>query len=249
MMLSDLPDEVLCCLFDCLDVADMRRAALVCRRWSELVFSGRRMDRVLLRPKPDECSVLMRSERNYRHIYLKFIDCTAPVFAEGMPEKILQKFGLSITSLRIESGRRATRAMLRKLLLEVPNLQELSIDMDLPYSDTETTESFPVLSKLKYLNLHPVENMPLFRDTLNLPTNSPRLEHLNLNNEGAAFSNVLEYFSPQLKVVTVYNATEQLFLLNFPQLRELNLAVNIRTTPLLSLDFFSKALLHSKARD
>ncbi|XP_052870809.1 uncharacterized protein LOC128276386 [Anopheles cruzii] len=112
--------------------------------------------------------------------------------------------------------------------------------MSLPAEDTEI-ESFPALAKLKNLNLRTRESdMPLFRDALNLPTNSPRLEQLKLGNDEGAFFNVLEHFSPQLKVVKVNRVSEEFFLLNFPRLRELELFVDAPITSELSLDFFRR---------
>ncbi|XP_058129985.1 uncharacterized protein LOC131272313 isoform X2 [Anopheles coustani] len=44
--ISDLPIEILEKILDYLTVADLKNASLVCRQWSHLAFSGRRMDHV-----------------------------------------------------------------------------------------------------------------------------------------------------------------------------------------------------------
>ncbi|XP_058065772.1 uncharacterized protein LOC131215397 [Anopheles bellator] len=68
MNVNDLPDEMLCSIFDELDVYELKLASLVCRRWADLTFSGRRMDRVMLVKCDCNCAFVINTKRNYRNV-------------------------------------------------------------------------------------------------------------------------------------------------------------------------------------
>ncbi|XP_058057050.1 uncharacterized protein LOC131205207 [Anopheles bellator] len=153
MNLNDMPDEVLCQIFDKLDVYELKLASLVCRRWAELTFAGQRMDRVWFMLPDADWEPLLNIKRPYRNINHDGRLLTEVPFERL--SRLLQILKLPVRMLQIDYG--LTFEELRLILLEVPELQHLSIKSYID-SNGKTNGPFPVLTKLKCLELYRLEN-------------------------------------------------------------------------------------------
>ncbi|XP_052862252.1 uncharacterized protein LOC128268962 isoform X2 [Anopheles cruzii] len=210
MNLNDLPDEVLEQIFDHLDLYELKIASLVCSRWAKVTFSGQRMDRVWFVLGGADWKSLLKIKRPYRNIR----------HSEGPFERLsrfLQTMKLPVRMLQFDYV--LTFEELRLILLKVPELQHFSIRDYIDYN-CKTNEPFPVLTKLKCLNLSNSGNnqFDFFR------MNVANLQSLYMTCATNRDLEAWRYMSGQLKFVYVYESNStyfSLFLeLTFPHLED-----------------------------
>ncbi|XP_052859657.1 uncharacterized protein LOC128266905 [Anopheles cruzii] len=214
--INDLPNELLELIFDQLDMDYLKDASLVCRRWSDLTFSGRRMDRVKLVANFPWDKHLLQSNRQYSHLELGE---TEKCFAHL--KELFNTFNVS--SLRIED-RDLSYSSLRLILLEAPNLQHLSIVCE-PDLMNEMIDPLPVMRNLERLEI----DCSILGRTFPLHMIAPSLKGLKMycNDE-----NQLEQwrrFSGQLKQACAtcdgQNLLHRFCEMTFPLLEELSIIV------------------------
>lgn len=114
--------QVLPHIFDNLPLQDLKNVSLVSRLWSQIAFSGRFMNRVLLKldfrdGAPDlHRQYLLESSRAYRHIGFYYRSDQLDL---GMLLEVLEKFEQSIVSLKICPNYFIMLAELRQILVQV----------------------------------------------------------------------------------------------------------------------------------
>ncbi|XP_058067314.1 uncharacterized protein LOC131216758 [Anopheles bellator] len=243
MNLNDLPEEVLCQIFDKLDLCELKLASLVCRRWAELTFSGQRMNRVWLVQPEGGWKLVLNTRRSYRNI-LQRIWPTDSRF-----ESLAQLLRILKPHVRMLDMRCSiTFQQLRCVLQEVPELQRfeasvLSSRFNVPA--LTTNEPFPVLTKLKCLKVHLLEgnHFDFFR------MNVPNLHSLTMRCGTDLELKAWRYMSGQLKLVFIYvsNSTycSQFLELTFPHLEdftmeETNFMRSEEITSMRGYDFFRR---------
>ncbi|XP_050094819.1 uncharacterized protein LOC126577335 [Anopheles aquasalis] len=222
--LSDLPDELLVMIFDKLDVLGLKEASLVCSRWAGLAFSGCRMDRVLLKvdytlhEPADYDKTFLESTRNYRHLQYAY---STEEMGLNYFLNLLKKFKNSLQTLKIWPNFFITLYQLQQILLELPDLQHLSVQSRICY-DFEMRnvpqEPFPVRSKLRSLLLD--TEIGLQCDGFDIRTVAPNLACLDMDCDSQQALEVYKHFSGQLTSVGVFFKIEDFFLrfceLTFP---------------------------------
>lgn len=115
-------------IFDNLPLQDLKNVSLVSRLWSQIAFSGRFMNRVLLKldfrdGAPDlHRQYLLESSRAYRHIGFYYRSDQLDL---GMLLEVLEKFEQSIVSLKICPNYFIMLAELRQILVQVSWLSRL----------------------------------------------------------------------------------------------------------------------------
>ncbi|XP_058124575.1 uncharacterized protein LOC131266195 [Anopheles coustani] len=124
MEISDLPIEILEIILDYLTVADLKNASLVCRQWSHLAFSGRRMDhiRFVVQIQNQENKPLREGQRQYRHIGLGCGSADENIHIKFI--QAIKGFKKNVTSLGVRGE--VELSQIQHILLEVPNLKALS---------------------------------------------------------------------------------------------------------------------------
>ncbi|ETN66247.1 hypothetical protein AND_001963 [Anopheles darlingi] len=228
--LSDLPDELLVMIFDHLDVVGLKEASMVCSRWAGLAFSGRRMDRVLLKvdytlhEPADYDKTFLESSRNYRHLQYAY---SSEEMGLNYFLRLLGKFKNSIQTLKIWPSFFITLHQLQQILLELPDVQHLSVQSRICYDFERRNipqEPFPVRSKLRSLLLD--TEIGLQCDGFDIRTVAPNLACLDMDCDSQQALEVYTHFSGQLTSVGVFFKTDEYFLtfceLAFPLLEELD---------------------------
>ncbi|XP_058065604.1 uncharacterized protein LOC131215233 [Anopheles bellator] len=230
----DLPDEILGIVFDNLDVYELKTISLVCKRWCKVVFCGSRMDKVCITVRCDindqYYKLLLKTTRIYRHIDLS-PGSERMVFDDFI--QFLRKSKNSVHSLKICPTFHVTLNQLRLIVLEVPNLQQLSIHTIAPYANfeqmNERHESFPSLPKLTHLCIGKESSVLPF-DEFSVRTIAFHLKCLDMHCDSQDQLKVFRHFSGQLKFVRVVFATkdffDRFFELIFPDLNELEILDN-----------------------
>ncbi|XP_058067103.1 uncharacterized protein LOC131216589 [Anopheles bellator] len=220
MNLNDLPDEVLCTIFDHLDLYELKLASSVCRRWSHLTFSGRRMDRVWLVIRHSNCDFLCNTKREYRNVRLTRFFMRTDHLESALP--LLLTLMLHVRMLDLQCD--VTTEQSRLILLEAPELQHLSMQFDLRLvltGNCKMNGPFPVLPKLKSLVL--VGSQFYFFPS---KLNTPNLQCLNMSCSTDLELEAWKYFSGQLKLVRVDvlngDFLQPLLKLTFPLLEDLS---------------------------
>ncbi|XP_058067176.1 uncharacterized protein LOC131216644 [Anopheles bellator] len=212
--MSDLPDELWCTIFDYLDLVTLKDASLVCRRWADLTFSGKRMNRVAL----DGC-FFPESNRNYRHVRLAYSLKTR--FDDWC--QVVRKYSPSIVTLEIEMCSFITSLELQTLLAHLPSLYHLTIRNGFKEC-TESIIPYELLPTLKYLSFDKNQDSSA---AVRLCMAAPNLECLHMNCTAARELDVYRHFSGQLKLVYVAFLTPNFYNpfmeLNFPCLEELSI--------------------------
>ncbi|XP_058054207.1 uncharacterized protein LOC131205917 [Anopheles bellator] len=231
MNLNGLPDEVLCQIFDKLDVYELKLASRVCRRWAELTFSGRRMNRVWLVKRDGNFDFLFNTKRNYRNIRQwggKDDQFASLVRLLHTPTPIVRMLVLECT---------LTSEHLRLLLLEAPELQHLSFSC---ITDScEMNGPFPVLAKLTSLSIDGInDRIDLFRRSV------PNLQSLYMFCGTDLELDAWKYLSRQLKLVHVHSFRRKYvypFLeITFPLFEDLAMGLYIFIETERSHDFFQR---------
>ncbi|XP_058060922.1 uncharacterized protein LOC131211441 [Anopheles bellator] len=203
MELNNVPDEVLYQIFDYLDVYELKPASLVCRRWAELTFSGRRMKRVCLEHRISDFDFFSNTKRNYLNIKVNALYSQVDQFESLV--RLLRTLKSNIRMLDLKCD--VTSEQLRLLLLEAPKLEYLKIK-----SNCKTNGPFTVLPD----------------DHFNIICRSmPSLQSLNMRCTCDFELKVWKHLSGQLKLAHVLLFCEEYiepFLeLTFPLLEDLSL--------------------------
>uniref|UniRef100_A0A182FKG4 F-box domain-containing protein n=1 Tax=Anopheles albimanus TaxID=7167 RepID=A0A182FKG4_ANOAL len=230
LQLSDLPDELLVMIFDKLDVLGLKEASMVCSRWAGLAFSGRRMDRVLLKvdytlhEPADYDKTFLESTRKYRHLQYAY---NTEEMGLSFFLNLLKKFKTSIQTLKIWPNFFITLYQLQQILLELPDLQHLSVQSRICYDfemRNDPQEPFPVRSKLQSLLLD--TEIGLQCDGFDIRVVAPNLTCLDMDCDSQQALDVYKHFSHQLTSVGVFFKTDDFFLgfceLAFPLLEILD---------------------------
>ncbi|XP_052860516.1 uncharacterized protein LOC128267668 [Anopheles cruzii] len=213
--INDLPNKLLEIIFDHLGVVDLKNASMVCRRWSDLAFLGRRMDRVMLVPQFPWDKALLQSNRKYCHLELRETEkCSAYL------KELFQTF--SVSSLRLKHGN-LSHSVLRSILLDVPNLQHLTID-NIPGQMNKMVEPLPIMRKLEHLENHSINS----DSALPWYTIAPSLQGLKMCCDYEDQLEQWRLFSGQLKQVYASFGFQQNLLdrfcdMTFPLLEELSI--------------------------
>ncbi|XP_050094981.1 uncharacterized protein LOC126577411 isoform X2 [Anopheles aquasalis] len=219
-------------IFDKLDVEGLKTASMVCRRWAELAFSGRRMDRVLLNvvdyiQAPFSMnSTFLESNRNYRHIRYSYNHEDASL---NDLLYLVSLFKSSLQTLIIRPDRMFRVYELQQILLKLPDLQHMIVASGLRYV-LEKQKSFCVKHKLRSLRFGKMFDLPW--DGFDIRTVTPNLDCLQMDCGSQQALEVWKHFSGQLTSLGVYVATYDLFLsfcaLAFPLLKALDYVVSHR---------------------
>ncbi|XP_052861228.1 uncharacterized protein LOC128268230 [Anopheles cruzii] len=240
MNLNDFPDKVLCQIFDHLDLYEVKLASRVCRRWSTLTFSERRMDRVFLKPSYSNSDFLLNTKRNYRNFRQLWNEDDNHQFSSLV--WLQRKLKPNVRVLDILTD--VTSEQLRLLLVEAPELQHLSISV-ITYCNCGTSGPFPVLPKLTSLKL--IQSQDDRFDFLR--KSMPNLQSLNMSCASDSELKVWRHFSKQLKLANVHaflsKYIDPFLELTFPLLEDLSM--NKDNWPMLvqldsgkSHDFFQR---------
>ncbi|XP_058054831.1 uncharacterized protein LOC131206329 [Anopheles bellator] len=191
-------------------MTDLKNASLVCRRWSSLTFSGRRMDRVQLKidfrfnDAEEYFKILQNSSRRYRVLVLLYNR-----HRKGLTYffQLLRKFKKSIRTITTWNNFFITSHELRKMLVEVPKVQHLSVLAELCFDIELNNEPIKPFDRTKPIEI------------------APQLQTLKMDCDTDEALNVYRYFSDRLKFVAVYFKTDichQRFCeLRFPCLEQL----------------------------
>lgn len=229
VQIGDLPEELLPHIFDNLPLQDLKNVSLVSRLWSQIAFSGRFMNRVLLKldfrdGAPDlHRQYLLESSRAYRHIGFYYRSDQLDL---GMLLEVLEKFEQSIVSLKICPNYFIMLAELRQILVQVPNLESLYIVSRIcpELGSREPIPPFPVMNKLKHLYLENDGGLQL--NEIDFRVMTPHITSLDMDCDSERALEVYTHFSEQLRELAVFFKRDDFFLpfceLRFPKLEVLD---------------------------
>ncbi|XP_055530540.1 uncharacterized protein LOC129721691 [Wyeomyia smithii] len=228
----DLPEEILPYIFDHLPLQDLKNVSLVCRLWSQIAFSGRFLNRVMLRLDFRDGiqnlyeRYLLHSDRAYRHVGFYYRSDQLDL---DMLLAVLEKLEDSIITLKICPNYFIMLPDLRQILMQVPNLESLFIVSRIcpDLSKRDAGMSFPVMRKLKHLYLENDGGLQL--DEIDFRTMTPNIISLDMDCDSERALTVYDHFSSQLRELAVFFKRDDYFL-PFCELRFSELEV---------LDFYS----------
>ncbi|XP_058067023.1 uncharacterized protein LOC131216531 [Anopheles bellator] len=219
MNVNDLPCEILCSIFDELDLRELKIASLVCRRWSDLTFSGRRMDRVWLVKRNSSCEFFINSKRNYRNV--RQPSWTMATIDDQHKSLVRLLHTLKPHVRMVEIQTRICSQQLLSILLEIPTLQHLSIAGGIDHEYRKDNATVRVLAELKSPN-----GRQLFSFCR---TNFRNLQFLNMNCMKDVELEAWKILSGQLKLAHVKSLREtylhSLLELSFPFVEDFTLVL------------------------
>ncbi|XP_062554961.1 uncharacterized protein LOC134220034 [Armigeres subalbatus] len=227
--ISDLPEELLPCIFTHLPLQDLKNASLVCSTWAQAAFSGRFLNRIMLRVdfrdgvQHQYRQYLVQSTRTYRNVgfYYRSDQLELEVLLA-----VLDKFKESIVCLKICPNYFIMVHDLRQMLVQVPHLESLYIVSRIcpELGNREPVDPFPVLRKLKHLYLENDGGLQL--DEIDFRTMTPNITSLDMDCDSKRALSVYRHFSHQLRELAVFFKRDDFFLpfceLRFPQLEILD---------------------------
>ncbi|XP_058464621.1 uncharacterized protein LOC131438538 [Malaya genurostris] len=227
--IDDLPEEILPYIFDHLTLQDLKNVSLVCRLWSDIAFSGRFINKIMLRLDfrdgiQNQCErYLLDSTRAYRHIGFYY---RSDQMELDMLLSVLEKFENTIVTLKICPNYFIMLPNLRQILLQVPNLESLYIVSRIcpDLSKKDEGVPFPVMRKLKHLYLENDGGLQL--DEIDFRVMTPNITSLDMDCDSERALIVYEHFSQQLRELAVFFKRDDFFLpfceLRFSQLEVLD---------------------------
>ncbi|KXJ71895.1 hypothetical protein RP20_CCG019433 [Aedes albopictus] len=227
--ISDLPEELLPCIFEHLPLQDLKNAALVCSSWAQAAASGRFLSRIMLRVDfrdgvhQQYRQYLVKSTRAYRNVGFYYRSDQLDL---DLLLTVLKKFEESILCLKICPNYFIMVHDLRQMLVQVPNLESLYIVSRIcpELGNREPVQPFPVLRKLKQLYLENDAGLQL--DEIDFRRMSPNITSLDMDCDSERAHSVYRHFSSQLRELAVFFKRDDFFLpfceLRFPQLEILD---------------------------
>ncbi|XP_062549024.1 uncharacterized protein LOC134213729 [Armigeres subalbatus] len=228
-LMNNLPLELLDRIFSYLPLSDRKSSSLVCRLWSEQVFSGRFLRNIELKLIMGwgESERLRKTARRYRNVFI-----LAPFALEsceynfGFIVKVLDELGADLESFHCVIN--FTEEQLWYLIIRAPNLKQLIVGMD---SRTLSQQNYS-LPELRYLRSSgPLANVFQIKcpSSYSLSTFCTNFtERSNVNNSIM----LLRRLAPDLKSLQLYSKRYYIPIeeLQFPNVEVLRLGGRICKT-------------------